>query len=138
MKRTILEYSITTGVCLVLAFIICAISGIFSAEGLFRVYEYLCDGFFISGVLALSMGVLAFVHNNGVFDMLIYGFKRFFSLFKKNPKEQKYATFYDYSVAKAERPKADYAFLLIVGGAFILISLVFLYLWAKESGYIQY
>lgn len=134
MKKTILEYSISVGVCLILAFLICVIGGIFSYTEKFRIYGLLCDGFFISGIFAFSVGILIFVHNNGIFDMLIYGMMRFISLFKKNPKQNKYETFYDYSVAKAERPKAEYAFLLIVGGAFILISLLFLFIWAKESG----
>lgn len=134
MKKTILEYSITTGICLILAFLICVIGGIFSYTEPFRIYGLLCDGFFISGVLVLAVGVLVFVHNNGVFDMLIYGIQRFFSLFRKDPKKNKYETFYDYSVAKAERPKADFAFLLIIGGTAILISFIFLLLWAKASG----
>ena len=134
MKRTILEYSITTGICLILAFLICVIGGIFSYTEQFRIYGLLCDGFFISGVFCLSIGILVFVHNNGVFDMLIYGMQRFFSLFKKNPKKVKYETFYDYTVAKAERPKSHFGFLLIIGGTFILISLIFLLLWAKASG----
>ena len=134
MKKTILEYSITTGICLILAFLICVISGIFSYTEEFRIYGILCDGFFISGIFAFAIGALIFVHNHGVFDMLIYGLQRFFSLFKKKPREQKYETFYDYSVAKAERPKADFAYLLIIGGTFIIISLIFLYTWAVKSG----
>ena len=137
MKRTILEYSITTGICLILAFLICVLGGIFSYNESFRIYGLLCDGFFISGVVCLSVGVLVFVHNNGVFDMLIYGIQRFFSLFKKKPREQKYETFYDYHVARAERPKSPFAFLLIIGGTFILISLIFLLLWANASGYLS-
>ena len=134
MKKTILEYSITIGICLILAFLICVISGLFTYEEPFRIYGILCDGFFISGIFAFSVGILVFVHNHGVFDMLIYGLQRFFALFKKKPNEHKYETFYDYSVAKAERPKSDYGFLLIIGGVFILISLIFLYIWAKTSG----
>lgn len=137
MKKTILEYSITTGICLILAFLICALSGIFTYTEEFRIYGILCDGFFISGVIILSVGVLVFVHNNGVFDMLIYGIQRFFSLFKKDSKKVKYETFYDYSVAKAERPKAAFAFLLIVGGTAVIISFIFLLLWAKASGYLS-
>lgn len=134
MKKTILEYSITTGICLLMAFLICIAAGIFSHNETFRIYGALCDGFFLSGIFAFSIGALVFVHNHGVFDILVYGIARFFSLFKKDPKKVKYETFYDYSVAKAEKPKSDFAFLLIVGGVFILISLVFLLLWANASG----
>ena len=84
MKKTILEYSITIGICLILAFLICVISGLFTYEEPFRIYGILCDGFFISGIFAFSVGILVFVHNHGVFDMLIYGLQRFFALLRRN------------------------------------------------------
>lgn len=133
MKKQILEYSITSGVCLVLAFVICLIRGIFQQTELFRVFMIICDGFFIVGLLTLCMGLLFFVNNNGAFDMLIYGVGRFFSLFKKNHKEVKYATYYDYHLARMERPKADFVYFLVIGGAMIVISLIFLALWSANS-----
>ena len=63
---------------------------------------------------------------------------RFFSMFKKNPREVKYETLYDYKVAKAEKPKAHFLYLIIVGGAFILISIIFLILWDQAGGNITY
>ena len=115
MKKTILEYAIATGVCALLAFIIATIGGIFTYQEKFRIYGLLCDGFFISGILFVCLGLLFFVYNNGFFDIIAYGFMRFFSLFKKDPRAVKYETFYDYHVAKAEKPKADFLYLIIVG-----------------------
>ena len=136
MKKQILEYSIAAGVCLILGFIICLLEGIFSFTEAFRVYATLCDAFFIPGIFCLGLGIILFVANNGVFEMLAYGVMRFISLFKRNPRNNKYETFYDYHVAMAEKPKADFVFLLIVGGGFILISLLFLLIWANASGQI--
>lgn len=132
-KKQILEYSITTGVCLILVFVVALIQNIFAQTELFRIFMILCDGFFIVGLLTVCLGLLFFVNNNGAFDMLVYGVGRFFSMFKKKPNDVKYQTFYDYSVAKAERPKADFIYLLIIGAAFIVISLIFLALWSANS-----
>lgn len=134
MKKRILEYSITFGVASIMAFIIAVLSGVFRYKEAFRIYAAICDGLFISGILILAVGGLLFIHNCGFFDILAYGFMRFISLFKKNPKENKYETFYDYHVARAEKPKVEFAYFLIIGGGFILISLIFLLLWGNASG----
>ena len=138
MKKTILEYSISTGICALLAFLIMVIGGIFVYEEQFRIYALICDGCFISGIIFVCLGLLFFVYNNGFFDILAYGFMRFFAMFKKNPREVKYETFYDYRVAKAERPKADFMYLIIVGVVFIAVSIIFLILWDQAGGNITY
>ena len=134
MKKRILEYSITFGVASLLAFIIAILSGVFKYKEAFRIYAAICDGLFISGILVLAVGGLLFIHNCGFFDIFAYGFMRFIALFKRNPRENKYETFYDFSVARAEKPKVEFGYFLIIGLGFILISLVFFLLWGKASG----
>lgn len=129
MKKQILEYVITISVCLIVGFLICVFEGIFSYKEEFRILGILCDACFIPGVFTFGIGVLIFVANNGVFDMLVYGVTRFFSLFRKDPRKNKYETFYDYHVAQAEKPKMDFAFLFIVGGGLLILSVVFLLIW---------
>ena len=136
MKKRILEYSITTGAFSILAFVIAVLFGLFQYQEAFRKLAALCDGFFISGFFCLAVGVLLFVHNNGFFDIIVYGMFRFVTLFMKK-KKHNYETFYDYSVMRAEKPKVEFGYFLIIGAIFILVSLVFLYFWAKESGTIQ-
>ena len=138
MKKTILEYTISTGICALLAFLIMVIGGIFATQEQFRIYALICDGCFISGIIFVCLGLLFFIYNSGFFDIISYGFMRFFSMFKKNPREVKYETLYDYKVAKAEKPKAHFLYLIIVGGAFILISIIFLILWDQAGGNITY
>lgn len=133
MARKVLEYSITTAICSALAFLLAVLFGLFKYQEAFRIYAAICDGLFISGVLCLSVGGLIFVHNNGFFDILFYGMFRFVTLFMKKRKHN-YETFYDYRVARAEKPKAEFLYLLVVGLAFVLVSLIFLYLWGKASG----
>ena len=91
--------------------------------------QYFTDSFFAVGVITAMIGLLIFVSNGGVFDMLIYGVYRFITLFKKDHMKVKYQTFYDYRVAKAERKKSSFLFLVIVGALFVGISMIFLVLW---------
>ena len=133
MNKKVIEYIVTLGACSILTFLIAVLFGLFQYQEAFRKYAALCDGFFISGVFCTSVGLLIFVHNNGFFDIIVYGMYRFISLFRRKRKE-KYETYYDYHVAMAEKEKPQYDFLVVVGVGFILISLAFLYFWAKETG----
>jgi len=132
MKKRILEYSITSGACLLLAFIIATLFGIFQYKEDFRIYGAWCDGFFISGFFCLAVGLLLFVHNCGFFDIIVFGIVSFFKMLFR--KKNKYDSYYDYSVARAERPKAEFLYFIVVGVVFILIALIFLYFWAKATG----
>lgn len=136
MKKKVLEYSITIGACSILSFIIAILFGLFSYEEVFRKYAAACDGFFITGVFCTAVGLLLFIHNVGFFDIIVYGIIRFISLFGRRDK-LKHETYYDYAVARAEKPKAEFLYFIIVGVVFILISLLFLYLWAKATGEIS-
>lgn len=133
MKKRILEYSITTGAFSILAFVIAILFGLFQYQEAFRIYAAICDGLFISGFFCLAVGLLLFVHNNGFFDIIIYGMFRFVSLFMKK-KKHNYETFYDYSIARAEKPKVEFIYFIVIGVAFILLAILFLYFWAKETG----
>ena len=129
MKKKILEYSITFFVCALLSFILLIVKGVFNNPPIKDLMHYFVDAIFVSGVLCLAFGVLVLASNGGAFDMIVYGMIRFFSLFKKDYNKIKYKTYYDYHIAKAERPKAEFLYLIIVGGLYIIVSLVFLYFW---------
>lgn len=133
MKKRILEYVISFSAFLLLSFVIAILFGLFSYKEDYRIYEAICNGLFISAVFSLSIGGLLFVHNNGFFEIIIYGIFRFITLFTKRRK-YKYETFYDYHVAQAEKPKAEYGYFLVVGLFYLVVSLLFLYLWANASG----
>ena len=135
MKKQVLRYSITTGVCAILVFLIVTVRGIFS-EGLetYKVFHYLTDAFFAVGVVCAGIGLLLFASNGGAFDLLVYGISRFFSMFKKDPNKVKYHTYYDYHIAKAERKKTAFLYLVIVGLVFVALSLLFLYFYYQNGG----
>ena len=93
-----------------------------------EVMHILCDSFFVPGILLLGFGLLIIASNGGTFDMLIYGTKKFFNMFRKNPTKQLEETFYDYRTAKSEN-KMECLHFIIVGLVFIAISVIFLLLW---------
>lgn len=105
-----------------------------SAQGLFKqtdkseIFKILSDAFFIPGVLVFGMGALIWCGNEGTFDMLAYGVRQFFGLFKRNPLDEKYKSFYDYREAKKQRKKS-FGYLLIIGGCCLALSALFAYLY---------
>lgn len=129
MKKKILQYSITFGVCALLTFAYIAIGGIFSSTELVETLRILVNGFFSIGIISLCFGLLVICSNNGAYDLIVYGMVRFISLFKKNPNSIKYHTYFDYHTAKQAEEDRSFAYFLIVGGFYILVSLVILIFW---------
>lgn len=90
----------------------------------------LCDAFFVPGMMMLCFGGLVFATNGGAFDMLAFGVRKLFDMFKRDLTKVKYRTFYDYRQAQKEK-KHSYLYLLIVGLAFALVAAVFLIVYYK-------
>ena len=119
------KYIITSAIGLAFAALIVFSKNVLSQTDSKAVFHILCDGFFVPGVCITCYGLLVFSSNEGTFDMLIYGTKKFASLFKKDASKEKYKTFYEYKAVQHEK-RTSFAYLLIVGLAFIAISMVFL------------
>ncbi len=94
-----------------------------------KIYHILCDAFFVVGVVFTGFGLLIFTTNEGTFDMMVYGVRSFFDLFRKNP-DKKYPTFYDYRTSREEK-KLKFGFLLICGLFFLAVSMVMYLLYLK-------
>ena len=94
-----------------------------------KIFHILCDAFFAVGVLMTGMGLLIFTSNEGAFDIMVYGVRSFFDMFRKNP-SKKYPTFYDYRTSREEK-KLKFGFMLICGICFIAVSLVMYYLYTR-------
>jgi len=95
-----------------------------TAENAREIMHILCDSFFVPGVILAGVGLIIFASNGGVFDMLAFATIKFFDLFKKDAKG-KYKDYYDYREAKKDR-KTKMSFMLIVGLAYIAVSVIFL------------
>ena len=90
----------------------------------------LLDGFSFASIMYLCFGGFAYIsYSAGVFDMLVFAFKKFgTSLWirssKQNDKMPK--TFYDYKMEKANKPVPYYKWLIWDGLALLVITIVFL------------
>ena len=92
----------------------------------------LSNASFIPGVLTLGLGLFILAADGGAFEMLVYGMTRFISLFKKNSKEVRFATFYDYHVYNSEQDKTPFLFLILVGAFFIVLSIIFVVIYSNN------
>ena len=139
-KRIILQYTITFAVCMVIAFLAAVLQGLFKpfqevvkitnwniANEKQKIFFILCNGCFISGILSTGLGLMILASNGGAFEMIVYGIRRFISLFQKDVNKIKYKTFYDYHIAREGRPKATFFYFIAIGLLYVGISLIFLY-----------
>ncbi len=111
-------------------FAIICMKNIFNKKTTTEILHVLTDATFIPGFTLFGFGLLAVAYNAGTFDAIVYGFKMFIGKFFRNLPQRKYKTLYEYRVATHEE-KSSFAHLIIVGIAFIVISLIFLIIYFK-------
>lgn len=128
--KNFLRYAITSLTGLLIAFLIAYFKEVFSQTEITEVMRILCDAAFVPGIIIEGVGLLVLVSAGGVFDMLAYGVRSLFVVFLRNPLNRKYKDYYEYRQAQKGK-KRSFAYLAIVGGAFILIAAIFLILFYK-------
>lgn len=129
--KALLQYSITTAIGVSVAVVIMAVKGLFGGVELEpqEIYKILSDAFFVPGVIIGGVGLIVFASHGGVFDMLGFSVRLFFDLFRRDVTKRKYRDFYEYKEAKKDKQRSSILFLLLVGVAFIAVSIVFLVLY---------
>ena len=127
MKKA-LPYVITSAIGLGVTLIIILAKGIYSQTETTAVMQILCDAFFVPGIILAGVGLIVWASNGGAFDMLGYGVRLFFDMFRKDVTKRKYKDFYEYRQAKKQSGR-KVGFMLIVGLVFIAISCIFLILY---------
>lgn len=113
---------ITLLVGLGIAFLIAGSKDVFSQTALINVYHILSDSFFVSGVVITGIGLLVFSSNEGTFDMLVYGLRSFFDLFRRNS-IKRYESFYDYRTSR-QANKFSFGFMLASGLVLLAVAVV--------------
>ena len=132
MNKNLLKYGITSVIGLIVAFLITWSRGVFDSDIEAKmVVSFICDGFFVTGMLLFLFGILIWVSGTGFFDGLTYGLQ--FIVQKILPLyRQSYKSYYDYKMEKAERRyKGSTVFMMVVGLIFIGISAIILLVYYK-------
>lgn len=124
------RYLVTTLIGILMFFTIICMKNIFNKKTTTEILHVLTDATFIPGFILFGFGLLTVAYNAGTFDAIVYGFKMFIGKFFRKLPQRKYKTLYEYRVATHEE-KSSFADLIIVGIAFIVISLIFLIIYFK-------
>lgn len=97
-----------------------------SPENFYSASRRLCDGFFISGIVFLALGILIFCANKGGYNFLTYTFYsiKFFFSNKKNLSENHKKTYFDYSAQKNANKKSPPIASISCGIFFIILSII--------------
>ena len=123
------RYVIPSMIGLVVAIGICFANDIFALETSAEVFTVLSNAFAIPGFVIFGIGILLWVTNEGLFNGISYGLKTVGRSFTARKGEKiKDEEFYEYN-ARQKSKCHTFQHLLIVGGAFILVSVVFAFLY---------
>ena len=129
-SRWWLSYVITFAVLAVITVLVAWIRDCYTETSTKILIRGLCDAFCVPGILGICFGLLVLASKGGAFDMISYGMRRFFGIFKKNPLDRKYRDYYEYKKAKREK-KRSFWYLIIVGGVYLLVGLALLLVFYK-------
>ena len=121
MKRKYLKYIIVSIIGTLLAVSVFSYRNLLDASNMKDITLILSDSFLVPGVLILGIGILIMVSNGGIFDIFVYSFKKMRASMRER-KSTAFNSFYDYRVSKEKVP---YGFLIIVGGIFFGLSVIF-------------
>lgn len=124
-ERRWVKYVVTSAVLAVAVLLVAWSLGVFAENDPKELLRFLCDAFFVPGVLAVCFGLLVVASNGGTFDMLSYGVRSLFRLFKKDPLDRKYGGFYEYRKSR-QKDKRSFWYLVIVGSAYVFVAVVLL------------
>ena len=127
-KTRLLKYGITGAVCLGMVALYCGLRDFAGMTAVER-YRALCDGFTIPGLLALCLGGLIWVSNDGFFYGLGYCLRIAGNALI--PGRRKSETYYDYVQRQREKKITGYGFLFLCGGVCMAIAMVFLVLFYR-------
>lgn len=125
-KANLLKYGISGVICVAMVVFYAAVRDFF-AQALVEQYRILCDGFTISGVLAILAGALLAVTNQGALDGLTYACSTAFKALIPGGRLQT-EKYYDYVQRKNEKRVKGYGFLFVVGGICMALALIFMFL----------
>ena len=93
-------------------------------------YHILCDAFFLPGLFTFLLGLLMVMNNLGALDTMAYGFSYVVHMLFPGAFD-KMDSYLDYIENRRANRSSGFGFLLVVGGAMIAVSVVFLVLYCS-------
>lgn len=123
-RRVWVSYVITCAILAVLTLLIAMAEDCYTKTETWLMLERWGSAIAISGILGVSSGLLIGLSNGGAFDIFAYGGRIFARMFiKKDVKDRKYPTYYDYREARKKKKRAFW-YVVIVGGCYLLVGVV--------------
>ena len=130
MKPATRRYLVSLAAGLALAASLFLGRGGLAAADDIEAYRLLCDAAFVPAAALISLGLIVFVADDGLFDIFGYTIMRATAVFhSREAREAMPKTYYDYHVMKHTR-KADARFLLAAGATWLALAFVFLLLYS--------
>ena len=124
--KTLIKYLTVTLSGLAVAFAIAYWRGLFEVEGAAKVISTISDGFFVIGMLYFGFGLMLLIVNEGILDIIGYGFKSLVYLFTPRRLDRDSGGYYEYRMRKKEQraQKPVSKNIIWIGLAFIVISVI--------------
>ncbi|MBO5982601.1 MAG: DUF3899 domain-containing protein, partial [Clostridia bacterium] len=129
MKKKLLTLTILILVHIGIILTVCGIDGVFTESmAQQEVVRFVCDGFYVAGILYLCIGGLIWASKEGAFDGLGYTVSNWkHSIFHNTRDWKKKETFQEYKERVSEKKKGRRVNeAIIIGGVSILIASVLL------------
>lgn len=106
----------------------------FQIKSLRTLYGVLSDAFFVPGVILMGFGIMLHIAEGGFLDGISYSLRRAALSFIPGGRIKKEETYQEYKERKNNtRKKTEVISMYFVGGAFILVSIVFIILYSSIS-----
>ena len=125
-KAILLRYGIAIAAEIALLFGYFGLVGLFSETSLVTIYKKLSDGFLVVGILAFGAGLLVYFSTLGAFNFLSFTALKIASKFAHR---MPIATMsYGDYVNSKKKSDAKFGYLLITGGVFLVLCVIFIFL----------
>ncbi len=124
-------YIITAIIALAVILLVCGLNGLFTTEMPQQdVVKYVCNAFFVAGVLVLGIAGLTFSSKHGAFDGFGYAISSLWDVHKPSKRRltwTKKETYQEYVERKHSKDKnKQILHLLIIGGILLIVAIILL------------
>lgn len=125
-RKGLISCGVNAGIALLLALAVALKQGLTAAQSFQKACGDLSDGFFVAGLILISIGTLSCIASTGFFDIFAFGGRTFLSHFVPRMNNEETRKYYDFKAARDEKRKPPLRTTLYVGLVCIAISLAFL------------